>query len=112
MSLEITFRNIEPSDLIRERAEKKFKKIAKHLRPPVEGHLVLKVEKHRHSAELTVSGGGDHFSAHEVTDDLYATVDGVMEKLERSVQRTKERHIDQAHHVPDPLIVDGFTPAK
>jgi putative sigma-54 modulation protein len=112
MSLEITFRHMEPSDAVRERAEKKFKKVAKHLRPPIEGHLVVKVEKHRHSAELTVSGGGEHFSAHDVTEDLYATIDTVMEKVERAVQRAKERHIDQAHHVPDPLLVDGFTSSK
>jgi hypothetical protein len=35
-----------------------------------------------------------------------------MEKVERAVQRAKERHIDQAHHVPDPLLVDGFTSSK
>lgn len=109
MRLETTFRNIEPSDAVKDRAEKKFAKVAKHLREPIEGHLVIKVEKHRHSAELTVTAAGDqHFSAHEVTDDMYATIDGIMAKLERAVQRAKERMIDKAH-AGEESESDGFT---
>ena len=97
MRLDITFRNMKPSDRVRERAEKKFQKVAKHLREPIEADLVLKVEKHRHSAELKVSGNGETFTAHEATEDLYATIDGIMTKIERTVRRAKERAIDRQH---------------
>jgi len=109
MRLEITFRNIEASDALRERAEKKFKKVAKHLREPIEGHLVIKVEKHRHSAELTVHAAGEQtFKAQEVTDDMYATIDGIMNKAERTVRRHKERLIDK-HQAGAGEEGDGFT---
>ena len=108
LALNITFRNLEPSDNIRDRAEKKFRKVAKHLREPVDAHLVLKVEKHRHSAEITVSGGSDqHFTAHEVSSDTYATIDALMTKLERSVRRAKERVIDRSQ-AGSGESVDGF----
>ena len=97
MRLDITFRNMKPSDRVRERVEKKFQKVAKHLREPIEADLVLKVEKHRHSAELRVSGAGETFTAHEATEDLYATIDSIMTKLERTVRRAKERAIDREH---------------
>ena len=111
MRLDITFRNIEPSDSLRQRAEKKFGKVCKHLSEPIEGHLVLKVEKHRNSAELTVSGGKDeHFRVHEVTDDMYATIDGLMHKLERTVRRSKERRTDRNQAAPG-SDRDGFAVA-
>ena len=95
MRLDITFRNMKPSDRVRDRAEKKFQKVAKHLREPIEADLVLKMERHRHSAELRVSGAGDSFTAHEASEDLYNTIDSIMTKVERTVRRAKERSIDR-----------------
>ena len=98
MRLDITFRNTEPSEALRTRAEKKFRKVCKHMNEPIEGHLVLKVERHRNSAELTVHGGRDQsFRVHEVTEDMYATLDGLMHKLERAVRRSREKRIDRHH---------------
>ncbi len=108
MRLEITFRNIEATDALRERAEKKFQKVAKHLREPIDAHLVCKVEKHRHSAELTVHAAGDlSFRVQETTDDMYATIDGIMNKIERAVRRHKERMIDR-HQSGSGELPDGF----
>jgi len=95
MRLDITFRNMKPSDRVRDRAEKKFQKVAKHLREPIDADLVLKLEKHRQSAEIRVSAAGETFTAHEATEDLYATIDAIMAKLERTVRRAKERTIDR-----------------
>ena len=97
MRLDLTFRNIQATDALRSRAEKKFLKVAKHMREPIEAHMVLRVEKHRHMAEMTVTGAGDqHFKVQESTDDMYSTIDGIMNKLERSARRARERLIDRA----------------
>lgn len=96
MRLELTYRNIEGTDPLRERAERKFNKVAKHLREPIEGHMVLQVNKHRHRAELTVHAAGEqYFRATEETDDMYASIDGIMNKLARTVRRHKERMLDR-----------------
>ena len=101
MRLDVTFRNTPTSDALRERAEKKFAKVAKHLREPIEAHMVVKVEKRRHMAELTVHAAGrQYFDVSDVSEDMYATVDGVMQKLERVVRRAKERRNDIAHSGP------------
>lgn len=117
MRLDITFRNIDASDALRERAEKKFKKVAKHLREPIDAHLVCKVEKHRHSAELTVHAAGEQtFKAQEVTDDMYTTIDGIMNKAERTVRRARERLIDRAQagvsEVADGFVTPEESPAE
>ena len=95
MNMDLTYRNIRATDAIKGRAEKKFQKVAKHLREPIDAHIVLRAEKHRHIAEATVSGSGEVFKVQEETDDMYATIDGLMSKLERQVRRHKERVNDR-----------------
>ena len=91
MELEFTFRNIEPTDAIKAWANKRFQKVTKHLKEPSAAHLEIAVDKHRHRAELTVHSHGDILRATDETDDMYATLDGVMQKLEQVAQRQKER---------------------
>lgn len=91
MKLEVTFRNLEATEAIRERAEKKLARMTKHLREPVAAHLVLSVQRYRHIAELTVSSADGNFHVEEETDDLYATVDQLAQRVERLVQRHHEK---------------------
>lgn len=91
MELEFTFRNIDPTDAIKDWANKRFKKVTKHLRDPASAHLSLSVDKFRHRAEITVHSHGEILRATDETDDLYATMDQVMSKLEEVAQRAKER---------------------
>ena len=78
MNLDVTYRNVRPSDRLKGRAEKKFQKVAKHLREPIDAHLVLREEKHLKIAEFTVSGSGEVFKVEEHTSDMFASIDGLM----------------------------------
>ena len=111
MRFEVQFRNTEPTEVLIRRAERKFEKVCKHLREPVEGHLVLMVERHRHRAEINVTSGRDTLKVQEETDDMYATVDRVMHKLERVARRLKERQHDRWAAQPG-QEVDGFALAS
>ena len=95
MNLDVTYRNVRPSPRLKGRAEKKFKKVAKHLREPIDAHLVLREEKHLKIAEFTGTGSGEVFKAEEHTSDMFASIDGLMTKLERAVRRHKERTHDR-----------------
>lgn len=97
MRLEVTYRNIRPADALKNRAEKKFKKVTKHLREPIEAHVVLRIEKHRHMAEATVAAAGEVFKAHEESEDMFTSIDGLMAKLERVARRHRERNLDRMH---------------
>lgn len=107
MRLDVVFRNIEHTDALKERADKKFAKVARYLKEPVEGHLVLWVQRHRHVAELTVTAAGEVFRAQEESDDMYSSIDAVNNTLERTVRRRKERVVD-LHHAGPPVEIDGF----
>jgi len=96
MNFDMTYRNIRATDALKDRAQRKFSKVSKHLREPIEAHVVLRVEKHRHMAEATVSSSGNVFKAQEESGDMYTTIDGLMSKLERTVRRHRERKIDRS----------------
>jgi putative sigma-54 modulation protein len=91
MQVTVTFRHMESSDAVREYAEEKLQRIEKYLQPPVEVHVILEVDKFMHRAEIDVHAKGIHLNAHEVTADMYAAIDGVADKIERQVQKHKEK---------------------
>jgi putative sigma-54 modulation protein len=88
MHVSITFRHVDPSDAIKRHAEDKLAKLQKFLRQPMTARVTLSVDKLQHAAEVQVSSGGEHFEAHEATDDMYAAIDKVMTKLERQIRGT------------------------
>lgn len=98
MELEFTFRNIESTEAIKTWAQRRFKKVEKHLTEPTHAHLTLSVDKHRHRAEMTVHTHGDVLRASDETDDMYTTLDKVMEKVEAAAQKQKERQQDLHKH--------------
>ena len=107
MGLDITFRGLEPSETLRERAEEKFAKIVRHLNEPVEAHLVCRQEKHRHRAELTVRSAGDVLKVREDGSDMFASIDGSMNRLARAARRLRERRIHRGRGTL--TVTDGFT---
>jgi len=98
MKLEVTFRNLEATDAIKERAERKLGRIVKHLREPIDAHLVLSTQRHRHHADLRITAAGESLSIQEETDDMYATIDQLAQRVERVVQKHRERELDRSHH--------------
>lgn len=96
MELTFTFRNVEPTEAIKEWANKRFQKVTKHLKEPADAHVTVSVDKHRHRAELTVRSGGQTYRAEEEKDDLYAALDGVMSKADVAIRRHKEK--ERSHH--------------
>lgn len=91
MQIDITFRNLEPSQAIREYAIKRLSKIYKYSDRLGEAHVVLSVEKIRHTAEVTLNAYGTKIKALESTEDMYSAIDIVMDKLEKQIKRYKEK---------------------
>lgn len=91
MQVTVTFRHMESSDAVRDYASEKMQRIEKYLQPPIEVHVILEVDKFMHRAEIDVRAKGVHLSAHEVTADMYAAIDKVTDKIERQVQKHKEK---------------------
>ena len=62
-------------------------------------HCILTVEKLQHKAEATVNVNGGTIYADAIEEDMYAAIDGLMDKLDRRVRKHKEKLVD--HHARD-----------
>ncbi len=91
MHIEVTFKNMEPSDALRGYVTKRLSKIGRFIDRPVDARVVLSVEKIRHKADVSLNADGIMINAVEVTEDLYSAIDMVMDKIERQVKRYKEK---------------------
>lgn len=88
MNITITFRHVDSSEAIKKHAMEKFGKLQRFLRRPMTARVTLSLDKLKHCAETRISSGGEHFEAHEATDDMYASIDRVTQKLERQIRGT------------------------
>lgn len=89
MTVNISFRHFESTDAINKHTRMKLTKLQRFLKHPMVAKVTLSVDKRRHVAEAQISSGGDHLEAKEASDDMYASIDGLIEKLERQIHASK-----------------------
>jgi len=85
----VSFRHIEASDPLKLYAEEKLSRIKKYMEEPIEAYVVLKVEKFRHIAEVSIDAPGLRLNGAEETDDMYSSIDLLADSLEAQVKREK-----------------------
>lgn len=101
MQVDVTFRHVKSSKALRAYAEEKLEKAKKYLSEPITAHVVLEVERDRHRARVDLSAHGATCQGEATTVDLYAAIDGVVDKIEKQLKRRKDRngrHHGLPHH--------------
>ncbi len=93
MNISFTFKNFEPSEQLREYAEKRFEKLSKYALniENAELQVNLGVEKTRQMADVVFTTDRVHVSAYHQSDDMYATIDMVYDKLEAQIRKIHEK---------------------
>ncbi len=91
MQINTTFRHMEQSDALKTYVEEKLDRVKKYIEDPITSQAYLTVEKIRHIAEITLTAKGITIKASEATSDMYASIDAVVDKIERQLRRYKER---------------------
>ncbi len=110
MNIAITFRQMEATEAVKSYAKDKVARLQKFLRQPMKVQVTLSCQKTLHLAEVELHSGSDHFHAHEQSEDMYASIDKVTDKLERqiremkAVERSSRKGAERAseHLLPDP----------
>jgi len=103
MQMNITFRHVDPIESLKTYAQEKVERVNKYLDTASEAHVVLSVEKHHHQADITIHSGRYMLRGKERSQDMYASIDLAMDKIERQLKRYKERlkekhGRDRVHH--------------
>jgi ribosome hibernation promoting factor len=91
MQINITFRNLEATEAIKEYAREKIERVHKYLDQAGEAHVVLSLERHLQHADLTIHAGTFLLRGREKSEDMYASIDLAMDKIERQLRRYKEK---------------------
>ena len=72
-------------------ALKKVNKLERYFKGDAEAVINFRVEKKDCRAELTIQAGSFYFRADETTNDMYASIDSVVDSIEGQIRRNKTR---------------------
>ncbi|MBB5021002.1 ribosome hibernation-promoting factor, HPF/YfiA family [Desulfurispira natronophila] len=91
MNIQITGKQIELTEPLKQYAEEKISKLSRYFDTIMDAHIVLSVNKHRQKAEVNILVNGINISAESTTHDMYASIDTMLDKIERQVKRYKNK---------------------
>ena len=104
MKLLIQGNNITVTESIHDYVEQKLEKAVKHFQNitgKVDVHLSVarnsRIER-KHKAEVTVFANGTVIRAQEGSENLYASIDMVADKIARQLRKYKEKHLAKNAH--------------
>jgi putative sigma-54 modulation protein len=96
MRLQVKGKNLDVSDSMRSYAEDKLRKLERQLADPTQIELELSVERNpsisaNHVAEATIWTNGPTLRARGASADMRASIDQLVDKLERQVTRYRQK---------------------
>jgi putative sigma-54 modulation protein len=92
MQVNITFRNMFATDALRAHVEDKLGKVVdKYLDKVTEAHVTLSLERYLQQADINLHAGQFHIRGKEKSEDMYASIDLAIDKIERQLKKHKER---------------------
>lgn len=100
MQLNITGHHVEVTPALRAYATEKIQRISRHFDQVISINLILNVEKLQQIAEGTINASGRTLFATESDMDMYAAIDGLVDKLDKQVRRHKDRITEHNHVNP------------
>ncbi|MBW8189466.1 ribosome hibernation promoting factor [Neiella marina] len=91
MQFNLTGHHVEITSALRDYVTEKLGKIERRFDNITNAHVVLNVEKLRHKAEATLHVSGGELFATAESDNMYAAIDALTDKLDRQVIKHKEK---------------------
>jgi putative sigma-54 modulation protein len=96
MQLKVSGHQLEITPALRSYVEKRLERIVRHFDQVIDVNFVMSVDKLQHKAEATVHVSGSNIHADAIDANMYAAIDALADKLDRSVVKHKEKQRD--HH--------------
>ena len=103
MQFAVTFRHMDATEALKSYARERMERVRKYLPDPISCHVVLSTERHNHRIDVTFQlHNGLAVAGHEVTENMYSSIDLCIAKIERQVRKYKgklEGMKARPHHV-------------
>lgn len=94
MQINVTGHHVDVTQPLRDYVIDKMERVSRHFDHVISANVVLTVERRNHQAEATVHAPGRSLFANHAADDMYAAIDGMIDKIDRRVRRHKEKLTD------------------
>ncbi len=100
MNIHIRGEHMILTEALREYAERKIGKLERYFERPLDTdvHITLSVIRELHVVEVTIPIPGLLLRAEERSEDMYASIDLVMEKLEQQIRKHKSKVTRKTRH--------------
>jgi putative sigma-54 modulation protein len=95
MKITISGKNIDVTEGLRSAVEDKLKKLEKYFTPDTPCNVTLSVEKERQKMEVTIPMKGNIIRAEQQSDDMYVTIDLVVDVIEAQLKKYRKKLIDK-----------------
>jgi len=89
MQVNVKGKNVQVTDALKRYAEKKVQKLGKRLKEIKEAHVTQSIQRNWHIIEVQLEGDGVVLRGEERTDNMYTSIDQVVDKLEKRIERFK-----------------------
>ncbi|MBM3393358.1 MAG: ribosome-associated translation inhibitor RaiA [Betaproteobacteria bacterium] len=94
MNLQLTGHQIEITPALREYVTSKLERIKRHFDHMMDVNVVMSVSKLIQKVEANVHVRGRDIRVESTNEDMYAAIDGLVDKLDRQIIRHKEKLTD------------------
>ncbi len=97
MELQFNFKNFEPSDHLKKYAQNRFSKLQKYIKRKDSAFLQInmEVDRYRQKIEVVLTADDIHISAQEESEDMYTSIDKVLDKVNAQLRKMKDKEKDR-----------------
>lgn len=97
MNLTVTGHHLDVTPAIRDYLTSKLERITRHFDHVIDVNVILSVEKLKQKVEANVHVRGKDIFVQADDTDMYAAIDSLVDKLDRSIMRHKEKNVGNRH---------------
>lgn len=98
MRVTINGKNLEITNALRDYAERKVSHLEHYFGNIRDAHVIISTQRNWQIVEVQLDGDGVFLRSEERTPDAYASIDAVVDKLERQIKRFKGKLIQRSRH--------------
>ena len=91
MNLNICGPHLDLTPPLRDYVTDKLKRVERHFDHLIDASVILSVDKLVHKAEATLHTRGANLHAAAVNGDMYAAIDGLIDKLDQQTRKFKDK---------------------
>ena len=120
IAVKVKGKHLQVTEGLREHAEQRLQKLETYFQNIREAIVVESVEGGQHRVEITLEGDGLLLRGEERTNDMYVSLDRVVDKLEQRLKKFKSKHTHLRNHqqslrtnvaITNGSGIDGVLPA-